>query len=361
MEVNDSDEATGGLQMRKRLGWTIAVLASVVLAGGLGSYLRPDLLVHSAIDHLATDRAVADDVPESRFEVLFCGTGSPSRSLGRRQPCLAIVAGGRLFVFDAGEGSIGALTDYSAPLARLDTVFLTHLHSDHMSGLGELMHNSWLFGRTHAIDVVGPPGTANVVAGFAQVYSEDLVDRQQVVDEQGFDAGLAMATPREVILLDAAPKVVFDRSGVRVEAFAVDHMEWPPAFGYRVHFGGKTLVVSGDTRRSGSVSSAAIGADLLIHEALSEEALSRIGRALDRHDVGVPSSRLEKIAGVHTTTIEVAQLAAAAGVPRLALTHLMPGLPPSWITDRYFLRGMESVYDGDITVARDGMRIRLVQ
>jgi ribonuclease Z len=347
--------------MRRRLGWTIAVLGSVVLAGGSGAYLRPDLLVHSAIDHLATDRAVAGEVPESRFEVLFCGTGSPNRSPDRRQPCLAVVAGGRLFVFDAGEGAIGALTEYAAPLSRLDTVFLTHLHSDHISGLGELMHNSWLFGRTHAIEVVGPPGTANVVAGFTQVYSEDLVDREQLVDEQAFDGDLAMATPREVTLLDATPKVVFDRSGVRVEAFPVDHMEWPPAFGYRVHFGGKTLVLSGDTRRADSVSRAATGADLLIHEALSEEALARIARALDRDDLGVPSSRLEKIAGVHTTTIEVAQLAAAAGVPRLAITHMMPGLPPNWITDRYFRRGMESIYDGDITIARDGMRIRLAE
>ena len=80
------------------------------------------------------------------LHVFFCGTGSPMPDLTRAGACLAIIAGGRVVVIDAGPGSYAKLAASGIPPARLDTVLLTHLHSDHIGDLGELATQSWLGG-----------------------------------------------------------------------------------------------------------------------------------------------------------------------------------------------------------------------
>ncbi len=345
--------------MKRKIIWGAGMIAIALAVGVSGLLLNPDPLIHTVIDKVVATRSAASDVPDHRFEVLFCGTGSPNRTPTRGQPCLAVIAGGRLFLFDAGEGAIGALTEYNAPLARLDTIFLTHLHSDHISGLGEVLHNTWLYGRTGQIDVIGPPGTAEVLAGFSRVYKTDMAERQRVLGKENIDPKWAMGQARDVLAPEEETLVVYENDGVTIEAFRVEHLDWPDAYGYRVTFAGKTVVISGDTRKTTAVPRVAQGADLLIHEALNNDAMSTVAEALDKHDIGVPGNRMTRIAEAHTLTLEVAEMARDAQVDHLILTHLIPALPANALTDRYFTKGMRDIYDGKITVARDGMRIRL--
>jgi ribonuclease Z len=79
-----------------------------------------------------------------------------------------VIAGGRLYLVDAGPNSAGATW---LPLHRLTAVFLTHFHSDHIGDLGELNNNSWGLGRTTPLDIYGPPGVERVVAGFTEAYA----------------------------------------------------------------------------------------------------------------------------------------------------------------------------------------------
>lgn len=333
----------------------LSVLAVFVFAAGGYLYsvsFRP--IVFALIDRQVEKIAEATTVDDDAFQLLFCGTGSPNRTPHRGQPCTALVAAGKLFLFDAGEGSIAKLAEYEAPLGRLHTIFLTHLHSDHVSGVAEVMHNSWLYGRRHELAVVGPPGTARMVAGFEAAYSDDLDERTRVLGIEAISPALAFSGARDEEVGGDEIRTFYDAEGLVIKAFQIDHPDWPHAYGYRIEHKGKVIVISGDTRASESIVTHARGADLLVHEALNMEAMTHIGAAMDRTGGPIPGSRMARIAEVHTTTHELADLAERAEVKALAITHLIPAIPPNWVADQFFVDGMSVRYGGPIMIARDG-------
>ena len=112
------------------------------------------------------------DLPDGLSAVL-CGAGSPMPSENRSGPCIAVIAGETLFIVDAGDG-ISNLNRLGLPVGNIDTVFLTHFHSDHIDGLGQLAMNRWVTGnRSTPLPVSGPVGTKIVVEGFNQAYAQD--------------------------------------------------------------------------------------------------------------------------------------------------------------------------------------------
>lgn len=335
----------------------------VVLITGLGAgflFLNPDALIEKTVQKQVAETFDSQDISDSRFEIIFCGTGSPQRREDRGQPCLGIVAAGKFFLFDAGQGTAQRLNQFRAPLQRLDTIFLTHLHSDHMSGLGETLHNGWLYGRQHLVEVVGPPGTEKVLAGYQQVYEDDIEERQRVLGSEYLDTRSGMGKARDVRIDDEGATTVYKKDGVLIEAFRVDHPDWPYAYGYRVSFKGKLVVISGDTAYTPAFKHHAQGADILIHEALNVDLMAMLASALDKQDTGMDPARMKRISKVHTPTDLVAKTAQEAGVKKLVLTHLIPPIPASRPVERFFSRGMGDIYEGEIIVARDGMRIVLI-
>src|SRR5690606_12394669 len=131
-------------------------------------------------------------------------------------------------------------------------------------------------GRGAPLEVFGPPGTARVVAGFAEAYAADVEARVAHHGDAAMPRAAAGAVAREIPLpagSDAA--LVFDRDGLRVTMFAVDHAPVARAVGYRFDFAGRSVVVSGDTKKSASLLANARGADLLVHEALQPELVGR--------------------------------------------------------------------------------------
>ena len=119
---------------------------------------------------------------EPGLHVVLCGTGSPLADAARAGACTAVLAGGEFFLVDAGPGSWERVDLENLPLARLSGVLLTHFHSDHIGDLGEAMTGSWIAGRPRPLDIYGPAGTAQVVAGLQQLYAHDVDHRvaQQV-------------------------------------------------------------------------------------------------------------------------------------------------------------------------------------
>ncbi len=296
----------------------------------------------------------------NEFKILFCGTGSPNRSPDRGQPCTALIANGKLFLFDAGEGAIGKLVEYDAPINELEAVFITHLHSDHMSGIAEVLHNTWLFGRTEDNNVIGPPGTEKLLDGIKKAYEDDIYERVRTVGEENELRGNNVFTgAKDIIVEGGNADIVYEKDGLVIKAFEVYHPDWPYAYGYRIEHQGKVIVISGDTAPSEGIKRYAKDADILIHEALNAEIFSHFGKQLDEIGGLLTSDRLERIAKVHTTTLELAQIAADIGVKDLYITHLIPAMPANTIADVFFTSGMDDIYSGNITVARDGQWIEM--
>lgn len=345
--------------MKRMMVW-VAALAFVIGAGVILIKLNIESLMRRQIDSGMQAVIDAHAIPDSRFEVIFCGTGTPQYNPDRAQPCLGVIAGGQFLLFDAGQGAAQQLNATKAPFQNLDTVFITHLHSDHVSGLGDVLHNGWLLGRQSSVDVVGPPGIGGVMDGMLMALNDDLEERQRVLGPEYANSKAPLGLAKEVTIEGDGSVLVFEKGGVAIYAFHVSHPKWPAAYGYRVEFGGKSIVISGDTKYTPTMGTHAQGVDLLIHEVVHLGMMEMIADSLRARDGGVAPERLARISSVHTPTLEVAQTALDARAKKLVLTHLIPPIPNGSFVEAFYVEGMDEIYDGPIVVARDGMRITLI-
>ena len=200
------------------------------------------------------------------IEVTLLGTGRPDPVIDRFGPSTLVRAGSEALLFDAGRGATQRLWQLGIPLSQVSALFLTHLHSDHIVGIPDLWLTSWLptpYGkRGSPLQVWGPEGTHAMMSALRQAFEWDI-------DRRGRGEGLPMAAVT-VDAHDITEGVVFERNGVRVTAFLVDHgglLE--PAFGYRVDYEGRSVVISGDTRPSENLVRFAEGVDLIVHEVIA--------------------------------------------------------------------------------------------
>jgi ribonuclease Z len=344
--------------MRRILIPMLAVLALVAL---LVFVFRAPLVMLGL--RLGAERNLAADpigaLPDG-LHVVLCGAGGPLPDPRRSGPCTAIVAGRSLFVVDAGTGGARNMGRMGVPPGELAAAFLTHFHSDHIDGLGELALLRWAgAAKASPLPVYGPAGVRAVVEGFNRAYHADVGYRvahhgAKTVPPDG--AGMEarpFATPES-----GAPVVVWDAEGVIVTSFRVDHAPVDPAVGYRFDYGGRSVLVSGDTSKSPELQRNAEGVDVLVHEALAahlvavmNEAASQVGRAnLAKIMSDIPS--------YHATPLEVAEIAQAAGVGHLIYTHIVPPLILPGM-EGLFLQGVSDVYAGPVTLGRDGTKISL--
>lgn len=287
--------------------------------------------------------------------VFVCGAGSPMPDPQRAGPCLTVIAGERIMVVDAGSGSARRLGPAGIPIGQVEDVFITHFHSDHIDGLGELALQRWAGGsRATPLPVHGPAGIEQVVAGFNQAYAQDFRYRVAHHGEKVIPPGGAGSVARPFALpADGEGVVVLEEGGLKVTAFAVPHPPIVPAVGYRFEYGGRSVVISGDTAKSANVQKFAQGADVLFHEALNPELVGVITASAERAGAANLAQITRDILDYHTTPVEAAQVAQAAGVKRLVLYHLVPALPARPL-EQVFAKGVKDAYDGEVTVARDG-------
>lgn len=279
---------------------------------------------------------------EPLFRVTLLGTGNPRPSIDRFGPATLVEAGGARLLFDCGRGAAQRLfqIDGAALLRGIDAVFLTHLHSDHVVGLPDLWLTGWLFGRAWPLSVTGPKGTAAMAANLTAAFAFDLRLRQED-DGRPAEGGRLRAK-------DALPGALLIKDGLSVVAFAVDHGPVKPAFGYRIEFAGRKVVLSGDTRATDAVAAQAKGADLLIHEVVSPEAERRLAAVDD-------PKTLERILARHAGPEECGRLFARAR-PRLAVySHIVPS--PATAED--LVPPTRKFYDGPLEVGHDLMTITI--
>ena len=253
------------------------------------------------------------------MRVVVCGSASP---LGndplRAQACIAVVTPEHFYIFDAGAGSQVRIGQAQLPMNRLSGIFLTHFHSDHIAALPDIRLNAWVSGAKSALKVYGPEGVSEVVEGFNIAYKLDAKYR---VAHHGADLLTPAAGSLSATTIKAG--VVLKDGDLTITAFLVDHSPISPAMGYRVDYGDRSVVISGDTITVDSLFTAAKGADLLFHDALFKDVM----------DILIPNARKvnrERVARVMTDVIDyhadskkVENRAREAGVGQLVLYHLV--------------------------------------
>lgn len=335
---------------------TLLALLAAVGALAVAAYALRTPLLLAAAPRLAAARMAADPARElpDGLHVGLCGSGSPFPDEQRAGPCTLVLAGQRLFIFDAGSGSVRNIGRMGFTHGRIDAVFLTHFHSDHIDGLGELMLQRWVStGRREPLPVHGPAGVEQVVAGFMQAYAQDQHYRvahhgQATVPASGF-GGVA----RPFLIGPSGRVTVLDEGGVEVVAFLVDHAPVHPAVGYRVSYKGRRVVISGDTRQSAAVQREARGADVLLHEALSPVLVDRLKQGAVQAGRANLAKVFDDILDYHATPEQAAATARDAGVRLLLLHHIVPALPLPGLEQAFLGRAGE-IFDGALRVGRDG-------
>lgn len=346
---------------RKTLRRTLLTLVALaVLIAAAAWWYRGALAVWVAKKVLAQRVAVdiRNDLPDG-LHVGLCGAGSPFPDDRRAGPCTLVIAGKDIFVFDAGNAATRNLGKMGVNHGQIAAVFLTHFHSDHIDGLGELLLQRWVsMGNAQPTPVYGPKGVERLVTGLREAYAQDQSYR---VDHHGAStlppSGFGgIARPFDV--LAQGDLVVYQSGDVQIHAFGVDHAPVHPAVGYRIVYKGRSVVLSGDTRRSPAVLAQARGVDLLVHEALSPALVNMIGDAAQSAGRAHVRKLMSDIIDYHTTPEQAAQTAQEAGVRYLLLNHIAPPLPVPGLEEA-FLGRARSVYQGPLRVGVDGDVISL--
>lgn len=279
------------------------------------------------------------------LKVTMCGTSSPLPAPGRAQACVAVETPEHLYIVDAGSGSAATANLAGVPTHKLRGILLTHFHSDHISDIGDFNLNSWVAGRPAPMQVIGPEGVDRLVEGFNIVYELDRGYRVAHHGAELLDPELGVLESRTI-----DEGVIVDEDGLRITAFEVSHPPIEPAFGYRMDYGGRSVVISGDSLVTEKIIEMSDDADVVLHDAMAlqlvrgAEGLARSGGNSRMATV------LHDIQDYHATTADLQQLVEEADVGQLALYHLVPA-PRNAMALTAFANGMP---EGAV-ITEDGM------
>ena len=280
---------------------------------------------------------------ESDFTVTLLGTGTPVPRPDRFGSATLIEAGDQKLLIDAGRGAAIRLFQLKIPIGRLDALLLTHYHSDHTSGIPDIWLTGWLesfFGtRETPMRVIGPAGAKVLMTKLAEAYADDI--RIRLADERLPPEGVATA----VAEFDR-DGVVYETGGVKVTAFEVDHGDLiKPCYGYRVDYGGRSAVISSDTRYNENVIKYGKGCDLLVHE------VAAVRPELLRE------AYIKRIIGHHILPRDAGRVFAQTRPKLAAYTHLVllndEKIPPLTLDD--IVAETRETYSGPLQIGEDLM------
>lgn len=296
---------------------------------------------------------------EDGLHLALCGAGGPLPAPNASGPCVAVVAGKQLFVVDVGTDSPRNLGRMGYQAGNVKGVFLTHFHSDHIDGLGELGTLRWAGGdNTSPLPVYGANGVERVVEGFNMAYSQDFTYRHAHHGD--------LVAPMSAAGLQAIPftkpavgelLTVYEDQGLKVEALVVQHAPVEPAVGYRFSYKERSLLITGDTAKFANIEKLAAGVDLLVHEALAPNLVNMMHDAADKLGNEIMAKITHDILDYHASPVEAAETARDAGVGHLLYYHIVPPLIIPGQKALY-LNGAEDIFP-NYTIGEDGVSFSL--
>ncbi len=281
------------------------------------------------------------------FRVTLLGTGNPYPSPERFGPSTLVEAGGQRLLVDAGRGATIRLWQLQIPLSAIERLLLTHYHSDHTNGVPDLWLSGWLppvwGSRKSPFRVTGPTGAKTLMAKLEEAYAADIAIR--LLDEK---------VPREGIAVEVEEfdrdGVIYEKDGLTVTAFEVDHGDViKPCYGYRFDYGGRSAVLSSDTRYNENVVKYGAGADLLVHEVMAV-------RPALLEEPGIPH-----IMAHHTSPQDAGRVFARARPKLAAFTHIVLLASPrvTAMTADEVVAATRETYDGPLVVGEDLMAFEI--
>ena len=336
--------------MSRAVRIVVAAAVGLALVAGIAAYY---LLGTRHGQNFALERATAGilarGVPAEYhgLRVFVCGSGSPLP--GRAQACVAVTAGESLYLVDSGAGSPAVMQMHGQPMAHLRGLLLTHLHTDHITGIPDMNLVSWVMGRGEPLRILGPAGVDRVVRGYNEALAMD----------RGFRVahhGIHLLAPELGVMYaeTVEPGIVVEENGLVITAFAVNHEPITPAYGYRFDYRGRSVVVSGDTVVTASLEAAAHGADLLLHDVLSMRIVGTMQAAATAVGASRPAKIFADIPTYHAHAVELGGVAERTGVRMLAVYHFVPP-PTNYLMERIYRHDLP---DGTV-LTRDGTEFKL--
>lgn len=275
------------------------------------------------------------------IDITLLGTGSPIPDPNRAGPATLVRAGGQVFLVDCGRGVLQRAAAIGVGANALSALLLTHLHSDHIVDLGDVLITRWV--TTFAPDpvplpIIGPPGTADVVEAMLKAFGPDIGYR--IAHHDDLDA------PPPVKVQEYTEGPVWDHDGVAIRVAPTDHRPVAPTIGFRIESGGASVVLAGDTVPCESLDELARRADALVHTVIRKDLVSVL-----------PQQRIRDICDYHSSVQQAAATAKRAGVGTLVLTHYVPGIAPG--QEEQWRALAEAEFDGHIELGDDLHRVQI--
>jgi ribonuclease Z len=339
--------------MKKPLLILFSIVAILVAVGWSVVKFYPERLVPYVIPKML--EAVANNAnswyEEDAIVVVTVGTSTPLPG-ERAQTGTAVFVNGYFFMFDVGAGVVQKAENLGLPLTQLDGIFLTHYHSDHMMDLPNMISRTWVMGRTDDLFIYGPDSLTSLLNAANAFLDIENSYRVAHHGPEVMDITKARGIPIEHHVEQNSSAVVFQKDGITITAFDVEHEPIEPAVGYLIEYNGKKVLISGDTKESVLLEKMAKDCDLLVHEVLLmsfqkmlEEELGKVGM---KRNQGI----IHDIQDYHIGPSEVAALAQRANVKKLVLNHLGPA-PDNIVIRNMYLNELKG-FDGPIHLANDG-------
>ena len=269
------------------------------------------------------------------MKLTLLGTGSPIPDPHRAGPSTLVEAGGLRLLFDAGRGVLMRLAAAGVLPPMLHRVLLTHLHSDHVTDLNDVITMRWAMPpEPEPIRLVGPPGSERLVQRTIEMLGDDIAYRLAHHDD--------LREPPRAEVLEVLDDVALldDDAGVRVAAAPTDHRPVAPTVGYRIEHGGRAVVIGGDSVPCDGLDRLCDGADVYVQTVIRPDLVAK-----------VPSARLQDICDYHSSVEDAARTAKRGGVRTLVLTHMVPAVAPG--AEEEWADIARAHFDGEVVVGQD--------
>jgi ribonuclease Z len=313
---------------------------------------------------MATVRATGDLVRGSLLNkdmitVMICGSNNPLPLTPGAQSCATVFVNGQFLLFDSGDGAQRSMERLNLPMADLTAVFYTHYHNDHMADLGEVIQRSWTLGRRHHLPIYGGKGLTKILKGFKDAYEIDKNVRSKHHGGTFLPTKYMDAKINPISVAEGKSAVVYQKDGVVVTAFDVNHPPVEPALGFTVTYKGRKVVISGDTTDTPTLRQQSVGADVLVSDVMNMEVVKGMEAISVKRGWTYNATIFRDIREYHMGVDDLAALAKAGGVKTLVLTHMIPNVTQESLMKMWFTDPIKKQYQGKLLLAHDGTMVKV--